>query len=353
MSKFSFLNAFKREETTDDDEVVFAGSERRSKALNTERTGGALKAFLSEMDAKRDENIGDSASVVTDNVELGDSEYKGSLSIEQTEDKLESKVEENSISNTEDDESEIDESEMDSPEDTEVETSDTYSTESVYSNNVSDDDIYNIYSSGFEDEDEDEDEVEDEVEDSDDVEADVEDDVEDDVEAENENEAKNNAVDVYTDEDTSVQESNSMQNEVDDMSKDDFTSTGGVDLNNEDDSVQKNEHKSCKVNPENSIIDSNMTLKEKFSSLDIEDRLLFVSKLFKEFEELSEYLVEYNDSISQKIDDLNAMIKSLYIKIDTCDLSEAMDLVAKIQKNRQHTKDLVALKDYLDSLSEN
>lgn len=90
------------------------------------------------------------------------------------------------------------------------------------------------------------------------------------------------------------------------------------------------------------------SMKETFCNLEISKKLGYLTSLFNDFEELSEYLLEYNNKISQKINDMQALIKSLFIRIDTCDLSEARDIVEKIQKNKQHVKDLIELKKYLD-----
>lgn len=97
-------------------------------------------------------------------------------------------------------------------------------------------------------------------------------------------------------------------------------------------------------------LDVEMSMKEKFISLDIIEKKIYVQKLLSEFEELSEYLVEYRAKIDQKISDLVTSIKSLYTQIGTCDLDEARAIVEKIQKYTKHNVALTELKDYIDSI---
>lgn len=112
-----------------------------------------------------------------------------------------------------------------------------------------------------------------------------------------------------------------------------------------DDSVHNNEHKD--------LVCNEVSMKEKFISLDIAEKKEYIQKLFAEFDELSEYLIEYRDKIDQKVDDMQQMIKSLYIQISTCDLEDARGIVEKIQKYTRHNKALEELKNYIDNIMSN
>ena len=100
----------------------------------------------------------------------------------------------------------------------------------------------------------------------------------------------------------------------------------------------------------NNLVSVKMSMKEKFISLDITENKDYVCGLLAEFDELSEYLVEYRAKIDQKISDLVNSIKSLYTQIGTCDLDEARGIVEKIQKYSKHNEALTELKEYIDSI---
>ena len=100
----------------------------------------------------------------------------------------------------------------------------------------------------------------------------------------------------------------------------------------------------------NNLVSVKMSMKEKFISLDITEKKDYVCGLLAEFDELSEYLVEYRAKIDQKISDLVNSIKSLYTQIGTCDLDEARGIVEKIQKYSKHNEALTELKEYIDSI---
>lgn len=111
-----------------------------------------------------------------------------------------------------------------------------------------------------------------------------------------------------------------------------------------DDSVLSEEHKD---------LVEEMSMKEKFISLDIDKKKEYIQGLFAEFDELSEYLVEYREKIDQKVNDMQGSIKSLYLQISTCSLDDARGIVEKIQRYSRHNEALSELAKYIDNIMQN
>lgn len=111
-----------------------------------------------------------------------------------------------------------------------------------------------------------------------------------------------------------------------------------------DDSVLSEEHKD---------LVKEMSMKEKFISLDIDKKKEYIQGLFAEFDELSEYLVEYREKIDQKVNDMQGSIKSLYLQISTCSLDDARGIVEKIQRYSRHNEALSELAKYIDNIMQN
>lgn len=127
-----------------------------------------------------------------------------------------------------------------------------------------------------------------------------------------------------------------------------------LDLDTTDNKIETEQSSELVHNTEHKdLVYNEVSMKEKFISLDLAEKKEYIQKLFAEFDELSEYLIEYRDKIDQKIADMQQMIKSLYIQISTCDLEDARSIVEKIQKYSRHNKSLDELKDYIDNIMSN
>ena len=338
------------ENTTDDeDAVVFAGSIR----------GGNLEAYLSEI-GHDSVNVADTDADDTNDMKLHIEEAISSISADKnsdTEDKVEqnnsdteNKVEQNN-SDTEDNvEAEENEesviSEVDDTSDNENDNQDLEENEGHTDNENSGTIEENLG------------EIIEETEHSDDFTTDSNE--VDNVSVENDDlkyteESDNTVSDL---DDSSATETNEEANIDTELSNGNTVESNEnvegdyiLDLDDTDNKIETEQSSDLVHNTEHKdLVCNEVSMKEKFISLDLAEKKEYIQKLFAEFDELSEYLIEYRDKIDQKIADMQQIIKSLYIQISTCDLEDARSIVEKIQKYSKHNKSLDELKDYIDNI---
>ena len=89
------------------------------------------------------------------------------------------------------------------------------------------------------------------------------------------------------------------------------------------------------------------TMTEKFSNMPISERKDYLINLISDFEELMLYLKEFITKVDNKCELLDKAVAELYSKIATCKISDAGDIVSKIQEYTKMSTDLKDLGDYI------
>ena len=371
------------ENTTDDeDAVVFAGSIR----------GGNLEAYLNEI-GHDSANVADTDVDDTNDMKLHIEEAISSISADKNSD-TEDKVEQNNS----DTENKVEQNNSDTEDNVEQKNSDTE--DKVEQNNSDTEDKVEQNNSDTEDNveaEENEESVISEVDDTSDNENDNQDLEENEGHTDNENSGTieenlgeiieetehsddfttdSNEVDNVSVENDDLKYTEESDNTVSDLDDSSATETNEeanidaelsngstvesnenvegdyiLDLDDTDNKIETEQSSDLVHNTEHKdLVCNEVSMKEKFISLDLAEKKEYIQKLFAEFDELSEYLIEYRDKIDQKIADMQQIIKSLYIQISTCDLEDARSIVEKIQKYSKHNKSLDELKDYIDNI---